>query len=350
MHRECLLKDIPLDKRGIIHRFTHESDVLKDNFLKDPYIRELAVYIPQGYNHEDKSKKYPVFLDLTGFAGCGLSHLNWEPFIPNFKDRLDYLIYTRKMGESIVIFPNTFTKYGGNQYLNSPAVGNYMDYIIEEIVPFAEDKFNTYKNKNYRAVFGKSSGGYGALVHGLMKPDFLGAIACLSGGAYFESWKITHLYTARKVIERHGCTLEGFFSYLEKNQHNLTLEEVYTLFIIASGATYAPDESQPFKFKLPFKNISTGELDHSVLEKWYEKDPVRMLDTYGENLRKLKGIYIDCGIKDDLICGNRILHKRLNELNILHEYQEFDDGHSDIDYRNHIRLPYLYKSLFPDFK
>ncbi|WP_150467501.1 hypothetical protein [Francisella sp. SYW-9] len=67
----------------------------------------------------------------------------------------------------------------------------------------------------------------------------------------------------------------------------------------------------------------------------------------------LKNVLLDkkgvCGIKDELICGARILHRKLKELGISHEYQEFDDDHFGIDYQNYASLPYLYKSFFPDF-
>ncbi len=64
-------------------------------------------------------------------------------------------------------------------------------------------------------------------------------------------------------------------------------------------------------------------------------------------LRSLRGIYIDCGWADQyhIHYGTRILSKRLTEAKIAHTYEEFDDTHSDIDYRMDISLPFLVKSL-----
>jgi hypothetical protein len=61
----------------------------------------------------------------------------------------------------------------------------------------------------------------------------------------------------------------------------------------------------------------------------------------------LRGIYIDCGWRDQyhIHYGTRILSKRLSEEKIRHTYEEFDDNHSDIDYRMDLSLPFLTRAL-----
>ena len=67
------------------------------------------------------------------------------------------------------------------------------------------------------------------------------------------------------------------------------------------------------------------------------------------NLKSLRGIYIDCGWRDQyqIHYGSRILSARLSAAGIRHRYEEFDDNHSDIDYRMDVSLPFLYKALKP---
>jgi hypothetical protein len=43
----------------------------------------------------------------------------------------------------------------------------------------------------------------------------------------------------------------------------------------------------------------------------------------------------------------RILSKRLAAAGIRHTYEEFDDDHSDVDYRMDTSLPFLYRALKP---
>ena len=69
--------------------------------------------------------------------------------------------------------------------------------------------------------------------------------------------------------------------------------------------------------------------------------------SFKRNLRTLRGIFIDCGSRDQyhLHYGARLLSKRLTQHKIPHVYEEFDDTHSDIDYRMDVSLPFLARSL-----
>jgi hypothetical protein len=57
----------------------------------------------------------------------------------------------------------------------------------------------------------------------------------------------------------------------------------------------------------------------------------------------------DCGWRDQyqIHYGARILSARLSAAVIRHVYEEFDDNHSDIDYRMDVSLPFLYRVLRP---
>jgi hypothetical protein len=76
---------------------------------------------------------------------------------------------------------------------------------------------------------------------------------------------------------------------------------------------------------------------------------VNLVGKYKKNLQSLRGIYIDCGSRDQfhIHYGTRILSKRLLEAGIAHTYEEFDDNHSDVDYRMDVSLPFLYRALKP---
>lgn len=146
-----------------VHRF--ESDVLKSNPLQDPYVRDLAVYLPPGYSSSD-SNGYPAVFCLIGYGGTGRMFLNVDPFMESIDEKMDRLVDAGKSGPMILVLVDCFTKFGGNQYINSSATGMYEDHIVKEIVPFIEKEYNTSGN----AVMGHSSGGYGALSLGMRQP------------------------------------------------------------------------------------------------------------------------------------------------------------------------------------
>ena len=75
--------------------------------------------------------------------------------------------------------------------------------------------------------------------------------------------------------------------------------------------------------------------------------PVNLADESAGNLRRLKGLYIDCGTDDqfNLVFGARQLHRKLDRQGIAHRYEEFPDNHSSVDYRMDVSLPYLARAL-----
>jgi S-formylglutathione hydrolase FrmB len=332
----------PIANPGQIHRLRIESSALQGNAPGDPATRFVRVYTPPDY---DEAEQYPLFMDLVGYTGSGLSPLNWKPFGMNLPQRLDHLIAGGKMGPVVVALPDCFTAYGGNQYINSSATGRYMDHLIDEVIPVVEHQFSVHSGQDSRAVFGKSSGGYGALMHGLLRPDVWGAIACHSGDAYFEFAYLTDLPDLLTELAKHGESLERFLEAIWAKE-KLERSEGMALMMIGMAAHYDPDPQAPLGFRLPV-DPHTGQILAERWERWLAHDPVRLVDGHADDLRKLKGIYIDCGTKDQfrLLWGARIIHQKLDDLGIAHEYQEFNDNHSDIDYRMNESLPFLYRAL-----
>jgi len=332
----------PIENPGTVHRLTIESKILEGNHPGDPTTRPLVVYTPSGY---DASQSYPLFMDLVGYTGSGLSHANWKPFGLNVPERLDRLIEAGKMGPVVAVLPDCFTAYGGNQYINSSATGRYMDYLIDEVIPFVEERFSVGRGREHRAVFGKSSGGYGAMVHGLLRADAWGAIACHAGDSYFEYAYLADLPDLLTALLRHEGSVQSFLDEVWSKE-KLSKDEGMALMMIGMAAHYDPDPSVPLGFQLPM-DLHTGELVVERWQRWLAHDPVRLIDAHADDLRRLKGIFIDCGTRDQfkLLWGARIMHRKLVALGIEHEYQEFDDNHSDVDYRMDVSLPYLFRAL-----
>ena len=350
----------------------HDSRILRDNPLRDPHVRQLAVWLPPQYDEgatRNRGRRFPVLYDLVGFMGSGLSHVAWKNFSENLPERLARLVFEKKMGPAIVVLPDCFTALGGNQYVNSPAIGNYADYLTREIVPFVDREFRTLASRDHRGCFGKSSGGYGAIIHGMKYADTWGAIADHSGDAYFDfvywhDWPNTlnelAKYRAKPakpgrydVMKRqrgadHGIDDGRVRRFLDAvwSKPKLSMAEGHAIMNLCMAATYDPDPRAPNRFRLPF-NLETGELLPERWKRWQANDPVNLVQKYRRNLASLRGIYVDCGWRDQyhIHYGARILSKRLAQARIAHTYEEFDDTHSDVDYRMDVSLPFLYRAL-----
>src|SRR4051812_26042613 len=161
--------------RGRVEIVLHESRLLADNPLGDPATREIGVYLPPSYDSAT-SRRFPVVLFLPGYTGTGLQLLNRGAWTTPLDRRLDALFSSGRAAESIVILPDCMTRYGGSQYMNSPAIGRYQSYLCEEVLPFVDERFRTIPRRDGRAVIGKSSGGYGAMILGMLRGDLFCAI------------------------------------------------------------------------------------------------------------------------------------------------------------------------------
>jgi enterochelin esterase-like enzyme len=348
----------------------HTSAILKDNPLGDPHVRKLAAWLPPQYDGSG-ARRFPVLYDLVGFTGSGLSHIGWKAFGDNVPERAARLVHDGRMGPAIIVFPDCFTALGGNQYVNSPAIGDYADYLTRELIPFVDRELRTLAGREHRGCFGKSSGGYGAMIHGMQYARYWCAIGSHSGDAgfdfvYWHDWPNTlnelarhrlparkpGRYDALKEARRKGLS-EGkddgrIQRFLDKvwRKEKLSTAEGHALMNLCMAATYDPDPRTPPGFRVPF-NLETGEVLEARWRAWRRHDPINLVSRHAASLRSLRGIYIDCGWRDQyhIHYGNRILSARLSAARIAHTYEEFDDNHSDIDYRMDVSLPFLYNAL-----
>ncbi len=316
--------------QGTVVFETVTSDALRDNPLGDPFVRRVPVYLPPGY--ESGSMRYPTTYVLTGFTGRGTMLLNDAAWDENIAERMDRLIAEGKVRPMILVMPDCFTRIGGSQYINSPAVGRYEDHVVQELVPLVDRKYRTMAGRDHRAVVGKSSGGYGSVILAMRHPDVFGLMASHSGDMYFELCYKPDMLGALKALPKLGG-LDKFWNSVstirprDRNFHD-------AINIIAMAACYSPNPNAPHGFDLPFDQ-ETGELREDVWKRWLEWDPAYLVDKHLDALRSLRLIYLDAGLRDEynLQYGARIFCSRLKERGIPYVHQEFDDGHMNIPYR-----------------
>ena len=321
----------------VIERF--DSRVLKGNPLKDPTQRDVAIYLPPGY---DPHKRYPAAYAIVGYTGTGKSLLGVDPLSEDLKTKLDRLIRTGKMGPMIVPMPDCFTRVGGNQYINSAATGAYDDYLRKEVVPFVERKYRVSR----RGIWGKSSGGYGSIVQGMLHPDTWSALADHSGDSCFELCYIQDFPAALAAFREHGGPAR-WLNWFWRQPNRRKSEFAPVLNTVGMAAHYSPNpRSRELGTDFPF-DLETGEWRPEVWDRWRAWDPVVMVDRHARSLRRMRLVYIDCGTQDqfNLIWGARALHRRLTERRVKHVYREFEDTHSSITHRYDVSLPLLWRAL-----
>jgi S-formylglutathione hydrolase FrmB len=325
--------------RGSVSRIVVESEILKGNILGDPSTRAVDVYVPAGHDGHG----LPLLVDLVGITSSGLTHTNWAAFQENMPERLDRLIGEQRMPPAVVAFPDCFTRIDGNQYVNSAATGDWENFLIDEMLPSIERKFGC--GGQGRRVFGKSSGGYGAITHALRHADVWSAAACHSGDMGFELCYLPDMPATLRALAGSGNSIEKWCRGLEEAKKRP--DGIFTaLNVLAMAASYDPDPAEFLGMRLPV-TFETCEVIEESWANWMRHDPVIVVETLGDNLRNLKALYIDCGEKDqfNLLYGARRFVRRIDRIGIAHRHEEFPDNHSGVDYRMDESLPFLVHAL-----
>jgi enterochelin esterase family protein len=319
-----------------VHEF--ESRLLAGNPLGDTTRRRIPVWLPDAH---DGRERLPVLFALAGFTGTGRSFLNhdwWSESLPDLLDRLG----REGMAPVVVVMVDGMTAVGGNQYIDSAAVGPWAAHVTQELVPWAERTFRLREGREHRGVFGKSSGGYGALMMGLEHADVFGAVASHSGDCYFEYAYGPDLPKAVDGLRAEGGLVEFLRKVRERAWPKFPSRLFPALNVAAMAHFYSPDATEPAGVALPF-HLETGERREDVWARWRERDPAFLVERHADALRSLRLLWIECGTRDDfhLHHGARILAARLTAAGVAHRHEEFDDDHRGLGYRYAASLPVL---------
>jgi len=322
---------------------TVSSVVLKDNPLGDPRRREVPVYLPPSYGAK-RGARYPVLFFLPGFTGTGRGAVNYNPWKETIVARFDRLIAEGKAREAILAIPDGFTAYGGSQYLNSSATGRYMDHLVYELVGFIEDKFAAVRGPEGRAVFGSSSGGYGALTLGMTHPETFGHVAAHSADAGFDACYAADFPKACAALQKYGGSPARFVAEFRAARDKTRFDHA-VVNAIGMASCYSPNPKSALGFDLPF-DARTGELVPAVWKKWEAHDPVHACVKRAGALARLKTLFFDAGTRDEfyLQLGARRLSAALKTLRVRHVYEEHELGHFDLQPRYERSLALLTKN------
>ncbi len=332
--------------KGTIQLFQVFAGSLEGNPLGDSSTRITPVYLPPGYA-EAKSARYPVVYFLHGFTGSGAGWLNVSPFTLNVPQRLDNLIAQGTVPPCIGVFVDGWSALGGSQWINSEGIGRYRDYVARDIVNWADRTLQTIPKPGARAVVGKSSGGYGALVISRFHPDVFAHLGVHSGDAGFEFCYLHELPQALGPIAKAGGVEQWFKDFRERAQATKMKNDDHPVInMLAMAAAYSPKRGEPLNLEFPV-DLTTGRLKIDVWNRWLVHDPVRFVPKHLDAYRKLKSLFIDCGARDEynLRWGNRMVVEELKNGRVEVMHEEYEDGHMNVNYRFERSLSYLVPRL-----
>jgi hypothetical protein len=321
--------------------------VLEGNPLGDPAERPLWVYLPPGVG-DDPGRRHPSIYVIQGFTGQVDMWWNRSALRPTVPELVDELFAGPGPGDgpgtpppAVVVFVDCWTSLGGSQFLNSPGTGRYLDYLCEEVVAFVDERYPTLPAREHRGIAGKSSGGYGAMVAPMLRPDVFGALASHAGDALFEHCYLPDIaHAARALRDHYDGSYERFFADVAGRPAFSKETDGALLNMWAMAACYSAEPDGTVT--IPF-DPATGRLRDEVWARWLARDPVRMAAGHAGELRSLRGVYLDAGRRDEywLDLGAAAFSAELDALGVEHVFELFDATHSAIEYRYPKGLAYL---------
>ncbi len=349
----------PVELSGQLVTTTFTSTVLADNPLGDPATRPLSVYLPPGYD-DQPDRRYPTIYMLQGYTGALPMWSNRTAYRTTFVENADALFASGGVAPAIVVLVDAWTAYGGSQFVDSPGTGRYQTYICDEIVPWVDAHYRTLDAPGHRGVTGKSSGGFGAMIFGMLRPDLFGGFATHAGDTLYEGCYIPEfLRAARALRDRYEGSYEkfwaDFWTRARVGQAMSRPDDGSLVMVYGCAAAFSAEPDGTVT--LPFE-INTGLLIDDVWQRWLDWDPVRMVRAHAHALRSAQAIWIDAGRSDDwyLDLGAEAFRRELAAIGVVEEsddphgtvhFELFEGTHAAIDYRYPLSLAYLATRLSP---
>ena len=327
---------------GRIDEQVISSDLLRGNTLGDPFERPVLVYLPPGYDDEPR-RRYPAVYVIQGYTGHVAMWRNRSPFRQPFTETADRVFAAGQAPPAIVVYVDAWTAYGGSQFVDSPGTGRYHSYLCEEVVPWVDGRYRTLADRDHRAIAGKSSGGFGAMITPMLRPDLFGALATHAGDTLYELCYGPQFGPCVRLLREYDGDIMRWWDDFRSRTAFTRKADQTLLGILGVAACFsaAPDGTP----ELPF-DPRTGVVRQDVWQRWLAWDPVRMVPAHAAALRSMRAIWIDAGTADDyfLDLGAEAFRAALAKAGVADEvirFELFDATHAAIDYRYPLSLAWL---------
>ena len=286
---------------------------------------------------------FPVVYVIQGYTGQLAMWRNRMPYRQPFLETADAVFARGDAPPTIVVYVDAWTSYGGSQFVDSAGTGRYHSYLCDEIVPWLDSHYRTMAEPAHRAIMGKSSGGFGAMITPMLRPDLFGALATHAGDALYEYCYIPEFPKAVRMLRDYEGDIWRWWEDFSSRVSFTKEADQHLLMLLGVSACFSAREDG--NVELPF-DPRTGVLRAEVWQRWLDWDPVRMVPRYASALRSLRAIWIDAGSRDDyfLDLGAEAFRAALHEIGVgpdVVRFELFDATHSGIDYRYPLSLAWL---------
>jgi S-formylglutathione hydrolase FrmB len=294
------------------------SQTLRNNPLHDPVVRRVAVFVPQ---QATNAPSLPIVYYLPGYDNSS------DKFIEQGEQ---WCQFTQKLADEgmsvLLVVVDGRNRWGGSQYLNSPAQGNYADYVCDEIVALVESRYGITTHKPQRIIAGHSSGGFGALRLGMLHPELFDGVIALSPDSDFQNSHLP-LMTVPGVT---NVSLAQIKSYMAARMKTPRPKDGDLLYALGLSAAYAPvGRGHPGQFEWLYD--AKGRFREKVWRRWLDNDPLTLVQRRRDAFRASQSVYLEGAAQDQFGAniGARKIYQALSDRPARTTFYEPPGGHGD---------------------
>jgi S-formylglutathione hydrolase FrmB len=317
---------------------------LAGNLFGDTTQQPIAIYLPPSYG--TSKTRYPVIYFLPGFGDGITPYLDGTYQGFKIQAAMDSLIRVGAIKEMIVVIANGRNRLGGSFYANSPATGNWENFIVKELVTVIDSRYRTILFAGSRGIAGHSMGGSGALSLGMRHPDIFGSVYAMSPGLFDENGlSESPMFTNGKSI-RDYLNLENEMKNLNRLDATTKLGGIFDsllsnerwdlVFTLAYGAAFSarPSANAPH-IDYPYSLRNDSLILDSLTWKRWEKgfgDLSEKIAQYQSTPEQLRTMAIEYGVDDEnswIPRGCQYFSQLLTEQGIPHQLIPFQGRHQD---------------------
>ena len=286
---------------------TITSAKLRGNPLGDPATRRVALFKP------DAAKESALVVYLPGWGGSSEDAIaqgagGW------FGDVVDRLA-ARGMPFRIAVVDGR-SRYGGSQFLNSSATGDYADYIAEEVLTALSRQAG-----GTCIIAGHSSGGYGALMLAISHHEKFPAVVALSPDSDFE--------TTHKPLVEDPSVRAVTRAELDAAMAPAKPAHIPASLFLGLCANYAPIAGKPGRFDWLYDE--RGQWRADTWARWIALDPLTVVRKNPDAFATTQRVYLDGAEHDEFGAniGARKIHEAIREKIPRSTFYESPGHHSD---------------------
>jgi hypothetical protein len=299
-------------KSQVVGRELLSKDIAQNKIGTDP-VREMAVYLPAGYD-ERSAQRYPVIYFLP------------NPFEESYRFDFDHRdargLFDRAIAEGVIkkfilVAVDMNTPLGSSWYVNSSATGNWEDFMVQELVPYIDANFKTLPNRDSRGIAGIFIGGYGAIRFGMRHPNVFGSV-----------YAMHPVGTGTGV--RISATIPKWDILVNAKSMEDVKKDIGTRIFTTMFQAHMPDPDKPPLY-IDLLARQEGDqliIDAKSMERFRNNFYLEtMISQYADNLKSLRGLKFDWSRNDsnfDHVYANQAFTHKLNEFGVIHEAEEYN--------------------------